>query len=402
MTMINIKTRPTPERMRGAIMPLVFVVCLICAIIGMGLLMLAFRAKMLGIRTGADIVARSAADAAVAQAVFQMNEKLKVKPWDDSYLPSSTNNILLNCDATFDYSVGKNAGIYTVQGTGRSGVSVRTVNGVLRLYSPFDYAIYARNTLELKSTTIVDWYNSEPDDWPLQVGTSSTSADAITLMSGTKINGDVVVGMGGDPESVINSKISVIITGDTYPMFSHPELPTITVPPSLASNPTQAPIKSTTTISASGKYSGIDLPNDANLTIAQPVTLYVTGTMKLGTNAVVSINNGASLVLYLAGNLVGNNSAGFNNATQNAKQLRIYCLDSCGTVDFKNSSSFYGAIYAPNASIDLKNGADVYGSIVGETFILRNSATFFYDASLRNLSVEDEAVRFVVCRWSEQ
>lgn len=400
MTMI--KTRPMPARMKGAVMPLVLVVCLICVIIGMSLLTLAFRAKMLGIRAGADIIARSAADAAVAQAIFQMNEKLKVKPWDDSYLPSATNNILLNCNATFDYSVGKNAGIYTVQGIGRSGVSVRTINAVLRLYSPFDYAIYARNTLELKSTTIVDWYNSEPDDWPLQVGTSSTSANAITLMSGTKINGDVVVGMGGDPENVIDSKVAVIITGDTYPMFSHPELPTITVPSSLASGTPQSPINSTKTISSSGKYSGIDLPNDANLTIDQPVTLYITGDMKLGTNARVTINNGASLVLYLAGSLLGNNSSGFNNATQSAKQLRIYCLDSCEVVDFKNSSNFYGAIYAPNASIDLKNGANVYGSVIGETFILRNSATFFYDASLRNLSVDDEAVRFVVYRWSEQ
>jgi hypothetical protein len=69
---------------------------------------------------------------------------------------------------------------------------------------------------------------------------------------------------------------------------------------------------------------------------------------------------------------------------------------------FKNSSDFYGVIYAPNAEIIMDNSANLYGAIVAKDFEQRNSGTFNYDASLRDASVNDEAVRFVVTNWTEQ
>ena len=79
----------------------------------------------------------------------------------------------------------------------------------------------------------------------------------------------------------------------------------------------------------------------------------------------------------------------------------MLCLPTCTYIKLKNSANFYGAIYAPYANITLDNGADVYGSIVGSTFILKNNGTFFYDANLRDRTVNDALVRFTTDRWSE-
>ncbi len=386
-------------------MSLILIIVFLLMIMGVGILSLGFHGRMMAVRSGADIAARCAADAAIANAVFLMNEKLKVKPWTDSSLPAASNINLENCDATCDYGVSKVNGNYVVQGTGRSGHSIRSVEGILRVQSVFDYALFAKDSIELKNSAVVDWYNNEPNDWPMQVGTNSTSDGAITLKSGTTINGDVVVGVGGDPETVINAGSGVAITGDTYAMFSKVVLPSVSVPAWLASMPLGDTITTETELTTSGKYDGIDLKN--NLTITEPVALYITGDITLKNSAQIiiggalDVDNDASLIIYLAGNAEFKNSSQINNLTHDATRFILYGLDSCVDIKLKNGCDFYGAVYAPNASIILDNSASTYGSIVGKSFILKNGATFYYDAALRDRTVNDEAVRFAIQRWSE-
>ncbi|MBN2020127.1 MAG: hypothetical protein JW749_07880 [Sedimentisphaerales bacterium] len=399
------KIKPQKTRMKGSLMGIVLLICLICAIVGTGLLALAFHSRMLGIRAGDEITARLAADAAVANAIFQLNEKLKVKPWDDSSLPTASTVSLLNSDATFDYTVSNAGGVYTITGTGRGVRTSRVVESTLRLYSPFDYAVLTRSSLELKSSATVDWYNNQADDWPLQIGTTSTASGAITLLSNTTVNGDIVVGAGGDPASVISS--SGTITGNIYPMISNPELPTITVPDWLAAMSSGGVIKKESSF-VTGKFSGMTLGTNDTITITEPIVLYITGDITLGNSAIIEIggatdtDNNASLIIYLAGNLEGKYSSGFNNLTMDAKRLYIYGLDSCTSIALKNSADFRGAIYAPNAAVDLDNSGNIYGSVVSDSFVLRNSAVVYYDANLRDRTVNDEAVRFVIHRWSER
>ena len=385
---------------RGSVLPLIIMAVVLMVTVGVGVLGLGFHSRMLAVRSGAEIASRCAADAAVASAVFQMNEKLKVKPWDYSWLPTASNVGLLNCDAGFDYTVSENAGVYTIHGTGRAGHSVHSVEGTLRVYSVFDYALFARDSLELKNSATIDWINNEPGDWPLQVGTNSTSSGAITLKNGSHVKGDAVVGVGGNPDDVISGIENV--EGSAYAMFSKAVLPSVTVPDWLAAMSSGGDITdSTPPIGGSGKYNKINLKK-GELIITAPVVLYITENIDLGNGAKISIDNDASLIIYLAGNLTGSNSAGFNNITKDAKRLTVYGLDLCVDVRLKNGSDFYGSIYAPNASIIFDNSNTTYGSIVGQNLILKNGAFFYYDAALRDRTVNDDAVRFVIQRWSEQ
>jgi len=340
-------------------------------------------------------------------AVFEMNEKLKVKPWDDSTLPQATNEVLPNCDAIFSYILTGDIGNgYIVESVGKSNQAERKVSSSLQLQGPFESAIFAKTTINLKNGTTVDWYNYGEDEKNLQVGTNSTGPASIDLKNGVTVNGDVAVGVGGEPDVVINSQWATI-TGKTYALAEEYELPPIAVPEYLQALPSQGTIDDTTTLTGSAKYDEIYLKNGKIIIIDGPVTLYIIGDVIIKNSAELQVvsadtNPDASLTLYLGGDAEIKNSGAINNKARDAKKVKIYGLDGCQSIILKNGSDFYGAIYAPNADVEMKNSADVFGAVVAKSFEQKNSATFNYDASLRDVSINDEAVRFVVKQWQEE
>ena len=396
-------TKRLQSKRKGSAIVLAMFVIIVLLIVGIGLLSLGLRGRIFAIRTASDIAARCAADAGLAKAIFQMNEKLKVEPWNDSTLPQATDEALPNCDATFSYTVtGNSSSGYVVESIGEFGEAERRVTGALPVKGPFDYAIFTEDDLVLKEGTVVDWYNYDDDDGSFQIGTNSIISGSIDLKHGATVNGDVVVGLRGDPDVVITSH-GATITGDTYEMTERYELPSITVPGYVQSSPSQGTITDTTTITSSAKYDSIDLGNGKIITIDGPVTLYVIGNIKLKNSAQLQIANSgnASLILYSGGDFIAVYGTVSNNQTGDPQKLKLYGLSGCQNLSLRNSGVLYGAIYAPNADVVLHNSVEVYGSIIANSFSQRQTADFHYDASLRDVSVDDEGVQFVVKQWQE-
>jgi hypothetical protein len=390
---------------RGSAIPLAVVAVLILLAMGTGLLRLGLNSRIYSIRTTSDIAARSAADAGLIKALFEMNEKLKVEPWNGSSLPQETNTSLPNCDAVFSYTVTGDLGSgYTIESTGISGQAQRTVSCTLQLQGPFEAAIFTEDGMELKNSAVVDWYNNTEDDKIMQIGTNSTASGSVVLKNSATVYGDVVVGVGGDPGVIIND-YGATVTGDTRALTERYVMQPVTVPEWLESLPSSGAIPNDTndtTIITSARYSSIDLGNSETVTISGgDITLYITGDIILGNSAELGIENDASLILYLGGDFEGKNSSAVNNLTKDAKKLKIYGLDSCETIQFKNSTDLYGAIYAPNADVVMNNSANIYGSVVSKSFDQRNSATFNYDVTLRDVSINDEALYFRITNWHE-
>lgn len=386
----------------GAATPLALLVVVLLLAVGTGLLGLGLNSRIFSIRTTSDITARCAADAGLAKALFEMNEKLKVDTWDDSSLPQATNISLPNCDAVFSYKVTGDLGSgYKIQSTGNSDQAQRTVSCILQLQGPFESAIFTKQYIYMKSGGVVDWYNYDAGDTDLKIGTNSTIADSVFLANGSVVNGDIGVGMGGDPDVVIDDN-GATVKGNTFTLTQIYELPSVTVPESLESSSSLGTIKDNTTITKSGKYDNINLQGNKVITVDGDVTLYITSDLVLGNSAELQIEKDASLILYLAGNLEGKNSSAINNLTQDPQQLTIYGLDSSQTMVFKNSSDFYGTIYAPNADVIMHNSGDVYGAVTAQSFEQKNSATFNYDASLRDVTINDDLVHFTIRNWHEQ
>jgi hypothetical protein len=161
-------------------------------------------------------------------------------------------------------------------------------------------------------------------------------------------------------------------------------------------------IKNNTTLTSSGKYDAIDLKNNKTLTVRGDVELYITGDIDLGNSSVIEVDDSfpdSSLTIYLSGNLEGKNSSNVNNNTETPSKCRIYGLDTCTTMNFKNSSDFHALVYAPQADIVFHNSVSIYGSLIGKSLDLKSSSNLYYDASLRDLQSELSSME--IRRWKE-
>lgn len=408
------RKKPLQSKRKGFAILLVMLAVVILSVVGTGLLGLGLQSRIFAIRNASETAARCAADAGLTKALFEMNQKLKVIPWSNSNLPQVTDGTLLNSDATFSYAVTGDLGNgFTVESIGKSNQAERKVSSAFPLQGPFEHALFVQETMILKAGTLVDGYNSlDPGatDVEVKIGTNSILPNSIVLNSSVIVDGDVPVGVGGNVESVIEDHGAT--TGERYAIRDETELfelLPITVP-ALPDMGTAINIQgSTLTIGPgdSGKYTGISVKRGMGTAGALvidggEVVLHVTGDVWLGQNCELIVRPGSSLVIYLDSDLVAGNNAGINNKNSPVK-FKLYGTGGAGQkFDLKAKGEFHGAVYAPNADITINAGSDIYGSIVGSSLELKSGGNFYYDEALRDVRVDDEAVRFVVQQWSEE
>ena len=399
----------------GFAIAIVLCAVVLMLLIGAGLLGLGSHSRMMGVRNSSQIAARSAADAGLTKALFTMNEQLALKTWNDNSLPSASDERIPNTDSSFSYNIAKTTtadgnDLYSLSCSGKSGRFQKTVKATMEMKGIFEYAIYVAEDLDLKSGTTISAYNQQPGDPPMQIGTNSTDSGAVTAKVGVTIDGDIVVGVGGDPDTVINNTTEATITGQTYPSLIKHKTPKINVPQALLDMVSSGTLSNSTTISSSTVYDSINLTGtDSNsgalsevITVdAQNVEIYITGDLIIGNSDVVEILPNASLTIYLGGDLLVDNSGAVNNLTMDPKRCKVYGLDTCTKVDFKNGGIFYGALYTPEADITLHSGVEVYGAMIGNSFTQLSNANFYYDMSLRVIDPLEIGVYMVIKRWSE-
>ncbi|MHC4750473.1 MAG: DUF7305 domain-containing protein [Planctomycetota bacterium] len=388
----------------GSAVVLVTLVIVLLSLVGLGLLQIGQSSRTLAIRAAQNIKACSTADAGLTKAIYEINEKMKDTKWTDSSLPQATDEKLPSCDCTFSYTIKQSkSSEYSVESTGSSGQAKKTVHATLRLQGPFDSAILVKGNIVMKPGAVVDGYNFTEEGEKLRFGTISTLPAQVTLGMGALVDGDLVVGVGGDPDSVICAP-QATITGKTYALTEEVDFPSVTVPQWLEDLPSQGTISEPTTITSSAKYDGINAGQGGIITIDGPVTLYITGNLSLMNSAEIQINNAnpnASLTIYLAGDMFCKNGGALNNLTEDPVRLKLFGLDSCTNLSFAATGKFYGGIYAPNAMANFKSSVEIYGAVSAQCFLQGQSANFHYDAALKNVSASDPCVRITVKRWGE-
>jgi hypothetical protein len=408
------------SKRRGTVLALAIVAILILFAVGVGLLGLGFQGRVYSFRTASDIAARCAADAGLAKALFEMNQKLQVKPFSEDTLPEATNVSLPYSDQVCSYKVTGNLGSgYVIEATGVSGQASRTVRAVIGLQSAFSHAILTKQSLVLKPGTLVDGYNSmDPFDKDVKVdiGSQSASGSSVILNMGTTVDGDVFV--AGNLSSAVKD-LGATVNGDKYIAAPQP-LPPVTAP-ALPDMGAITVVGKTVTITPAnnGTYSGVDLQQlsivdkkkiidtlPATLVVdGGDVVLHVTGDIQLGNSCEIIVKDGSSLTIYSDGNIHCRNGSGVNTEAppEQADTLQIYATGA-GTqfFDIKAKSEFTGIIYAPDADVDLYANGNAYGSIIARDFEYKSGGNFYYDEALQNKNtVNDEAVQFVVTRWYE-
>lgn len=403
------------KRRKGAAMPLAMITIMILLAMGVGLLSLGMNNRIYATRTSSVIAARCAADAGLAMALFQMNDSLDTKPWQLSNLPKAEDVKLPYSNAVCSYEVtGDLAGGYVATSTGEFGSAQRTVSANLELKGLFDHAVLTKGNLILKSGTNLDAYNSaDPLDTGMDadIATQSIADAAITLNSGVVVSGDVRVGRAGDPDLVIKD-LGATVNGSKYSMPENDYLPDIEAPTTLLEMGTGINAKgSTVTITPadSGTYTGIALKStsDPGMMLVQggEVELHISGDINLGNSCEIVVEEGSSLKLYVDGNINCNNGSSIwaVNTSKNVEALMLYGTgEAAQTFDLKAKNEWLGVIYAPNADVTLNAGGDIYGAIISNNFELKAGGNYHYDRALKNVSPDDEGVRFVLNRWSEK
>ena len=191
------------------------------------------------------------------------------------------------------------------------------------------------------------------------VGTNSTAGGAVDLTGNAIIKGDVVVGPGGNPLTVVTNTGSATITGTTSAQTTATTLPTPST--SIGSSGAMAIAGNNTLNLASGTYhySSISISGNGSLTTTGEVTIYVSGSISIS-------GNGASAYGSLP------------------KNLKIY-VTGTSNVSVSGNGSTYAAIYAPRSAVSISGNGSVYGAVVGDTISMNGNASFHYDEALGRL-----------------
>jgi len=401
---------------RGSVMVFALCAVVILSVMGGALLSLGMNSRIFATRAASQVAARCAADAGLAKALFEMNKKLSVTPWDGSTLPSATASVLPGAGATFSYSVttsdaaatsASSSGSYVIESVGQFGEASRKVTATLRLKGTFECAISTRGSLELKAGTLVDGYDSSDPiatDVTAPIHTTSTLAGSMILNAGVVVDGEVVVGPDGDVDTVIKDLGAT--TGPRYACPYECEFPPVTAP-QLDAKPKISVKGTTLTLGPgdSGKYPEIVLKGDVQPGILKvsggDVVLHVTGKIDLGEGCEIIVDSGASLTIYVDGNIDSGNNSGFNNKNS-PSSFKLFGTGAGQTFNIKAKSDIFGAVYAPNADITMMASGNIYGSVVSQSFALKSGGNFYYDVALAETDETQEAVRFIVSRWQEE
>lgn len=152
-------------------------------------------------------------------------------------------------------------------------------------------------------------------------------------------------------------------------------------------------------VTATYRYSGAIT---SSFTVKGHITLILTGAgdvIKLnGGGDTLTIDSGASLTIYTAGN-INLTGGGVVNPNTQAVSLQIYGTNTTNqSFDIGGGAEFNGVIYAPNGTVRIFGTPDVQGSIVANNITVMGNAKFHYDESLGNWGGNNP---FGIVKWIE-
>jgi hypothetical protein len=278
----------------------------------------------------------------------------------------------------------------------------------------FDVAVFGDDFVVFHGDSIVDSYDSrlgEYDElvageanvgWNGDTATNSGATAGINVLNTGTIYGDAFSGFGSDPSQVIEVGPNASIMGEKVALSEVKELPTIVPPEGLEDRgDLRLNNSQTEVISENGLYSSFVLDKNAKVIINTDVTLYVTDLFQMGNDSTIEVHPGANVRLYLGGMFQQKNGASFNNFTHDPTKLCLLGTDSLSAIEWKNSSDFYGLIYAPSADVSIDNSSQFFGAVMGKSILVQSSGGIHYDEALKDVNVFNHSGKtsWVIKSW---
>jgi hypothetical protein len=347
---------------------LVIGVMFILLTLGTGTLYCGLQSRLLAVRDSERIVAKAAADAGLRKAIAQMDS------YESGPLPSATDEAVPGCTASYGYTVVRNPdSTCSVTSTGTSGTAIRTVGSRLRRSSSLWSSVAIRGNVSLAAASRIKPLTPGDSLW---LRTSSTSSGGISLASSSVVEGDITVGPGGDPASVVSLGGQSQITGSSSAAEQVLDFPVVT-PPSGLPDRGDVQITSPQIISSSGQYSSLLIEGAAQVGIEGDITIYVTGNTTIRNSSQLLVRDGSRLTLYLGGNLSLNRGT-IKEVNLRPERVHIYGTPTCTQITCTSSPDIYAAIYAPAANCTLNSSSLLVGVFSGNSLALSGASTLCY------------------------
>jgi len=398
---------------RGMVLVIAVTIIVILAVIGIGLIQLGRNARLQGVKDVLQISSRSAADAGIEDAVRHMikdewdkttNKPAWIASWNDptgtqvglTYPTSgyeSMGNTFGNSKFQCNIYKGTKSTGYGIVSTGTAAGVTRTVHAAVILKS-LSYPIDANGFIIAYPGVDMRTIPCTSNDPPFKIQTNSILPNAITIKPKITVPGDVVVGPGGDPDIGIDLAKNSTITGNTGAADDYMDFPPVYPPTDLTvGTPTKVGsnyyIYGNMQINGGYSTSNTLYIGDPCATNKGPIKVYVAGATNLNSHSSLIVNAGYSLELYLGGDMyTASNSViryGTTTPTTNAqiidaaKRITIKGTTNCTSILLQPNGSFYGTIYAPDASLTMQPGGNFYGAILGaENITLKPTGDFIF------------------------
>ncbi|GEM_PF-700097 len=282
--------------------------------------------------------------------------------------------------------------IVTSTGLVRDAQSTIEMTLVPVRFNPFLKALFGDNSVDIKNSMESDSYNSDSGAYAGtrtwhdgDVGSNGT----ITIANGAIVGGGVATSQPGGLS--INAGATVYDdTTSTAPRQEVPDVPQTEFDWAAAHNQNLSGISGSFTYNPSTKA----FETSGSVTLSSGV--YYFSSIILKNSASMEVAPGATVMIYVTGDIEMKNSAAMNTAGA-PKDLQIY---SQGDIVLKNSGDIHAVFYSAGGEADLRNSGQFFGAVVARDIVVHNSAKFHYDRSLGEIEKNWDAHMKVVA-WRE-
>jgi hypothetical protein len=303
-------------------------------------------------RMQAHYLARSGAEA-VADYIMKNPDGV------DELLGKKTEPVELG-EGTFQVEVTKkDNGELLIESKGEVDDFIRTVKLTMVPYGLGDFAIFCNSSVSTENNFEV-WGD---------IGSNSATGGSITFDNNAEIHGDILVGPGGDPDEVVifKKRSKIVQDGkvgrlDSQIQYQEPKFPGF---PNL--DPKNDIILSGTNkdeIDKDGYYEKITLSKSSELSIdvKSVVRKIVVDELIIENSGKIIIKGEGDLKLYIGKSLMMVNNGNIFTG-EDEKKVTIYCKED-SNINIMNKTEFYGTLFLDCASFNVTNSAKIHGNII--------------------------------------
>ncbi|MEX0653421.1 MAG: hypothetical protein WD534_01030 [Phycisphaeraceae bacterium] len=237
------------------------------------------------------------------------------------------------------------------------------------------------NAMDSRVDTYSPW---APGNGHATVATNATGNNQFSITGSSTVDGDVLVGHGGNASQIIKTTGTASVTGDADSLDEPMTLPSVTLPSPLPASQGDASFSSwgvETLTDGTYHYDAFAVSGSLTVHIEGDVVIVADDLFQLAGSSSLILQPDATLTVYADRYRFTGNVRIKHQNHHDPTATRLY---QTGTADLDvvGSAELAASIVAPDAQLDLRGNARLFGAFQGDSVSLKGSARFTQDHAL--------------------